>query len=172
MRSRKQKGLRTRPCLQFTAKSQIIATMTTNECGFCEPSSFSERTIGSNERAISLLSSPRLTPGHSLVIPRRHVEALDDLSGEEFGAIHELLSPIYRRLLGSIAVGVDVWQKTRPAVSQDGVKMDHVHFHVVPSKPGDERYSEALRWSRDKFDALDDCEREEMLRLLSGEKRA
>lgn len=122
--------------------------------------------LSENEDAIGLLSSPRLTPGHSLVIPRRHVESLDDLSGGEIQAIHELISPIYRRLLGSVALGVDVWQKTRHQVEQDGVKMDHVHFHVIPSVPEDERYTDVLRWSRDRFGLLSDDERDSMLRLL------
>ena len=141
--------------------------MSQKECGFCEPNSLSERTISSNEYAISFLSSPRLSPGHSLVVPRRHVEGYDQLSSEEAQAIQELISLIYRRLLGSIAIGVDIWQKTRPQIEQDGFKMDHVHFHVIPSAPNDERYSEALRWSRDQFDTLENTERERMLDILS-----
>lgn len=85
--------------------------MSSPECNFCDPSSFADRTIGSNEHAISLLSSPRLTPGHSLVVPRRHIERLDELTGDEIKDVHELISPIYRRLLGEVALGVDVWQK-------------------------------------------------------------
>lgn len=141
--------------------------MSQKECGFCQPGSLFERTIGSNEHAISFLSSPRLSPGHSLVVPRRHVEAFDELSNKETQAIQELISPIYRRLLGSIAVGVDIWQKTRPQIEQDGFKMDHVHFHVIPSTPSDERYGEALRWSRDQFETLEDAEREKILSILS-----
>ena len=144
--------------------------MRSKECNFCEPSSFSERIVSENEDAIGLLSSPRLTPGHSLVIPRRHVESLDDLSGTEMQAIHELISPIYRRLLGSVALGVDVWQKTRHQVEQDGVKMNHVHFHVIPSSPGDERYASALRWSRDQFEPLNEDERDTMLSLLADKE--
>lgn len=137
------------------------------ECDFCKPPTFADRIIGSNEHAISLLSSPRLTPGHSLVIARRHIERLDELTSDEMQAVHELISPIYRRLLGNLALGVDVWQKTRPFVKQNGIKMDHIHFHVIPSDIGDERYNEALRWNRDQFEPLCDDERSEMLRLLS-----
>lgn len=141
--------------------------MNKSKCDFCNPLTFADRTIDSNELAISLLSSPRLTPGHSLVVPRRHIERPDELSGDEVAAIHELISPLYRQIIGHIALGVDVWQKTRPFVKQNGIKMDHVHFHVIPSDIGDERYNEALRWSSEQFEPLREDERSEMLRLLS-----
>lgn len=147
--------------------AKYLIMMSSSECNFCEPSSFSERMISSNEHAISLLSSPRLVTGHSLVIPKRHSESLDDLSSDEVQAIHELISPIYRRLLGTIALGVDVWQKTRPSIDQDGVKMNHVHFHILPSNPGEEAYTEALRWSRDKFEPLSLNEQDAMLDILT-----
>lgn len=139
-------------------------------CAFCEPSGFAERIVCSNEHAIGLLSSPRLSPGHSLVIPRRHVESFDELNVQEVQAIHELISQIYRRLLETVASGVDVWQKTRHRVAQDGFKMNHIHFHVIPSMPQDERYIEVLRWSRDQFEILRDEERAQMLELLQGPK--
>lgn len=140
--------------------------MANKECDFCDPSGFVERTISSNEHAVSVLSAPRLTPGHSLVIPRRHIESFHKIEPEEMLGIKELIDPIYERLLGAVALGVDIWQKTRPYVEEGPVKRNHLHFHILPSNPGDERYTEALRWSRGEFDILSAEEREEMLGIL------
>jgi len=145
--------------------------MRSRECSFCDPDSFAERTIASNGLAVALLSSPRMRPGHSLVIPRRHVELPSDLSAEEVSAVFDLIGPLHRRMLATIAVGVDVWQKSRPQVGQNDIKMDHVHFHVLPSRPEDPMYDQALVWSRDQFSPLGPTERDEMLTLLRPNHR-
>ena len=140
--------------------------MKSAECSFCDPDSYSERVIASNGLAIALLSSPRMKQGHSLVIPRRHVELPSELLAEEVNVIFRLVGPLHKRMLATIATGVDVWQKSRPQVGQNDIKMDHVHFHVLPSQPGDPLYDQALVWSRDQFTLLDATERTHMLTVL------
>jgi len=145
--------------------------MSSKECVFCEPGHFADKLIATNELATAFLSTPRLTPGHTLVIPKRHVELPSELTSDETGAIFDLIGPIHAKLLGSIAVGVDIWQKTRPEVAQDGHKVDHVHFHILPSTPGEELYGEALNWRRPNFAPLGDNERLQMLGLLQSENQ-
>ena len=41
------------------------------KCPFCDPK---DRILKSNKTAQALLSSPRKTAGHFLVMPKRHVE--------------------------------------------------------------------------------------------------
>jgi diadenosine tetraphosphate (Ap4A) HIT family hydrolase len=103
------------------------------------------------------------------VIPNRHVELPSELSPTEVAAISELINPIHARLLGSVALGVDIWQKSRPSVDQDGHKIDHVHFHILPSNPGTELYGEALNWRRSQFSPLEADERDWILMLLRPE---
>lgn len=122
-----------------------------------------------NNLATAFLSSPRLMPGHTLVIPNRHIELPSELSKEETTALFELINPIHAKLLGSLAVGVDIWQKSRPQVVEDGHKIDHVHFHVLPSTPGEELYGEALNWRRSQFGPLANEERNQILMLLGPE---
>ncbi len=45
--------------------------------------------------------------------------------------------------------------------------MNHVHFHIIPSNPGEEGYAEALRWNRDKFEPLSLNEQDTMLDILT-----
>lgn len=95
-----------------------MATTRPENCAFCNPDELSGRVIGGNDLTVSFLSDPSLSPGHSLVIPRRHVEPPDRLTAQEMLAIDLETERITRAMLGSIATGVDVWQKIRPGVAQ------------------------------------------------------
>jgi hypothetical protein len=68
-------------------------------------------------------------------------------------------------MLAAVAIGVVVWQKSRPRVQQDMVKMDHVHFHVLPSVPGETLYEQTLSWRRELFTPLDPLERDQIALL-------
>src|SRR5438552_2253105 len=119
--------------------------MTQKYCIFCDPTARKGRVIHAGKLATSFLSSPRLVPGHVLVIPNRHVELPTDLTEQELTAIFQEIKPIIKNMLSSdLAKGVDTWQKTRPYIPQGEIKVDHVHFHLLPSKPGHQLYAEAL----------------------------
>lgn len=141
--------------------------MITPECAFCSPEAFLGRTISQNELAIAVLSSPRLTPGHSLVIPKRHIEPPDTPTDEEIVAIFRLIHPLQARILGGLAAGTDIWQKSRPRVEQNDVKVNHTHYHVIPSNPGNPRYEGVHDWRHEQFAPLTANERHLMLEILS-----
>jgi diadenosine tetraphosphate (Ap4A) HIT family hydrolase len=53
-------------------------------CPFCEiTTEKTERVIRETESTFAVLSNPQLMSGHLLVIPKRHVEKLSELSKEE-----------------------------------------------------------------------------------------
>lgn len=114
----------------------------------------------------SILSNPRLMPGHALVVPSRHVETPADLTAKEVTAIYTEAQRLTSTMLRSIAQGVDTWQKTRPEVPEGKIKVDHLHVHVMPSNPGDELYDTQLRWTADKFSSLTRDEAKEMQAIL------
>lgn len=99
------------------------------ECPFCEPK---QRVLKENEHAYFMLSNPRKVPGHTLVIPKRHIEKPSELTTEELQSIFELIYFVEERLLNTIAKGCDIRQHYRPFLPQSQVKVDHVHFHVMP----------------------------------------
>ena len=137
------------------------------DCPFCQLDSQPERIVRKNEHCRSFLSNPRLARGHALVIPNRHVETPDQINSDEYRAVFDEVRRLQAKILGSIAPGVDLWQKTRPSVRQGRrFKVDHVHFHVLPSNPGDELYDDSLTWTKDRFADLNDDERDEMVELL------
>lgn len=73
--------------------------------------------------------------GHSLIIPKRHVASLFELTSVEFNALHELLHITRERLDAQYQpegynIGVNVG-------SAAGQTVFHLHVHVIPRYTGD-----------------------------------
>jgi diadenosine tetraphosphate (Ap4A) HIT family hydrolase len=69
-------------------------------------------------------------PGWLVVLPRRHVIALDQLTAEEaadLGPLLRTLTAALRDVLGC--------SKTYVALFAEAEGFEHVHFHVVPRQP-------------------------------------
>jgi diadenosine tetraphosphate (Ap4A) HIT family hydrolase len=74
------------------------------------------------------------TQGHTLVVPRRHVQRMPELDSGELFQLWVDVSDEYDRLLMMGAGAMNV-------VIQDGVvggqSVEHLHVHVVPRRAGD-----------------------------------
>ena len=69
-------------------------------------------------------------PGWLVMVPRRHVIALDELTAEEaadLGPLLRALTAAMRAVLGC--------SKTYVALFAEAEGFEHVHFHVVPRSP-------------------------------------
>lgn len=132
--------------------------MNQNKCAFCSFKPNDPRIINFGEHVISFLANPRITPGHCLVIPKRHVDDPRDLSDIELVAINREMDRLTTKLLQNHK-GVDRWQKYRPEVAEGtGAKMNHVHFHLLPSNPGEDLYDKALKWGEGAHQPLSESE--------------
>ena len=69
-------------------------------------------------------------PGWLVVVPRRHVIALDELTAGEAAD----LGPLLRALTAAMR-GVLGCSKTYVALFTEAEAFEHVHFHVVPRSP-------------------------------------
>jgi diadenosine tetraphosphate (Ap4A) HIT family hydrolase len=132
-------------------------------CPFCHPQ---ERVLLENGHAQALLSDPRKVPGHFLVTPKRHVEKPWDLTGQELGDVFALIFKIEQKLIGKLGDGSDIRQNYRPFLSQSALKLDHIHFHVIPRSLHDYIYRVAEKYETDLFAELDDLERDAVAKLL------
>jgi histidine triad (HIT) family protein len=117
-------------------------------CTFCGilDGSIPAQVVWENEFAVAFLDTRPVFPGHTLVVPRTHVETLPELSDE-------LLNPLFSaaRLLASAmpaAMGCDgTFVAVNNKVSQS---VPHLHVHVIPRK-----FKDGLRgffWPRQKYD--------------------
>lgn len=140
--------------------------MTENiNCPFCDPL---ERVVNSNSSAQMILSDPRKVPGHTLVMPKRHVEKPWDLTEQELSEIFQLIALAEQRIIGKLGAGCDIRQAYRPFLNQDALKVNHLTFHVIPRSKDDYLYSVSEKYEEDLFAELDDLEREEVTKLLGS----
>lgn len=99
-------------------------------CAFCNPANLTGRTIREGDLFLSFVSRPWFRSGHCLVIPRRHVEAPYELTRDEGAEIMEELGRIGMALDDGFGTGIT--EKYAPRQAQNGVKMNHLHYHVFP----------------------------------------
>lgn len=82
---------------------------------------------------MAFLDRTPLFPGHTLVVPRRHVETILDLDAEVVGPYFERVRQAARAVRdGTGSVGTFVGMNN--VVSQS---VPHLHTHVVPRNPKD-----------------------------------
>jgi len=139
-----------------------MADTAVGNCPFCDQAGLKE-----NATARVLLSNPRKVPGHFLVTPKRHVEQPWELTPEELQDIFALAFDVEQRLIANgLGDGVDIRQNYRPFMKQSSLKVDHIHFHVIPRKLHDYIYSVSEKYDTELFADLDDAERDEVAKIL------
>lgn len=132
-------------------------------CPFCDPS---ERVLLSNDSAQVILSNPRKVPGHFLVIPKKHHEQPWELTPKELQDIFALIFTVEQKIIGKLGDGCDIRQNYRPFMKQSNLKIDHVHFHVIPRALKDYIYTVSEQYESELFAELDDTERAAVSSLL------
>lgn len=106
------------------------------ECVFCTLPEIKERQIVENDLAWAFLTNIPITPGHTLVVPKRCVAKYEDLTNEERVAIEDLRMKIVKaltKLYGAEGFNI-AWNVNKMA----GQSVPHFHLHIVPRKEGDE----------------------------------
>ena len=103
-------------------------------CPFCDIDTTKTRVIKEGLLAYVCLSNPRLMTGHLLVIPKRHLENIAEITQEERDEIFNLLVEFEKKILKRIAARCDIRQNYRPFIKQNRVKVSHLHFHLQPRK--------------------------------------
>ena len=105
---------------------------TNNPCLFCtEPQGVSQN----NKLAYSARDSYAVSPGHTVVIPRRHVASFFELTPEEINACIALINE-ERKLLDEEFKpdGYNIGVNIGPAAGQS---IFHVHIHIIPRYKGE-----------------------------------
>jgi len=103
-------------------------------CIFCRPAPSSDLLAG-NELAIAFPAGFPVSPGHSLIVPRRHEPDFFSLSAEEQAAVIALVNPV-RSVLDK-EFGPDAYNLGVNAGKAAGQTVLHTHLHVIPRYAGD-----------------------------------
>lgn len=92
-------------------------------------------SVFEDEHTIAFMDALPMTPGHVLVIPKRHVTDLfeldEDLGGPLFASARRIANQ-QRSVLG--ALGVNLLNNNGRAADQSQF---HIHLHLVPRYGGD-----------------------------------
>jgi len=105
----------------------------TARCAFC--SLAPGRIILSNKLAMTFRDGFPVSPGHTLVSPRRHVASLFDTTEEERRAMLVLLDAAKAGIDSEFRPdGYNIGINDRPA---GGQTVPHLHIHLIPRYVGD-----------------------------------
>ena len=106
------------------------------ECAFCNRTVLDSQKFYEDDLVIALWNYRAALPGHSLIIPKRHVERFDALTDQESLKIAQVIKKVdaaARQVFNSSAYLL--YQKNGREVGQS---VPHVHFHYIPRQFGDD----------------------------------
>ena len=122
--------------------------------------------MAESAHGIVVLSNPRLVAGHTLVIPKRHVLKLSELTREERHEILDTVIEFQEKIISKIATGCDIRQNYRPFIKQNDLKIDHAHVHLIPRALEDELYQKSMQFEKEVFAPLAQKEADRVSLLL------
>jgi bis(5'-adenosyl)-triphosphatase len=103
------------------------------DCPFCRIQK--EAVFGESEHFLAVYNIAPILPGHSLVIPKRHVESLMDLTESELIEFMIFGRNIAKLLLKAFKTPAFNW--TIQEKEEAGQTIAHLHMHIIPRKQGD-----------------------------------
>ena len=112
-------------------------------CPFCTLPA--DRLIDHNELAFVIRDAYPVSPGHTLIIPKRHVGSFFELTPVEASAMHEMLVAAKAALdqlhaPDSYNIGINDGPDA-------GQTVPHVHIHLIPRYRGDAKDPRGgVRW--------------------------
>jgi len=103
-------------------------------CPFCSPDI--TRIILANTHAIAIYDGYPVSPGHSLIIPKRHIASFFEAAREEQIALLDLLAEMQEILVkernpDGFNIGINVGEAA-------GQTVMHLHIHLIPRYAGDQ----------------------------------
>ena len=138
-----------------------------NDCFFCKVQHVPAHIVWENEHLFFVLDDHPVSPGHGLLVPRRHVPSILDANDTEWQA-YKLALPLCIQALDQLDMQVVYADKLRSATSETmawfcqralshqrlgtkpdgynhgvndgaaaGQTVDHLHWHIIPRYNGD-----------------------------------
>lgn len=93
------------------------------------------RATRSNACAVSVEDAFPVAVGHTLIIPRRHVARISELTSEEVSGLFALVQPVVSALEKQTkAAGFTIGINDGLIAGQT---IPHLHLHIIPRHPGD-----------------------------------
>lgn len=104
------------------------------DCPLCSPK-IRDHIFKETGNMIAVYNIAPILPGHSMIVPKRHVETIFELNDEELADLFRFSREITHLLMNVFdADGFD-WSLQESAAA--GQSISHLHLHIIPRKTGD-----------------------------------
>ncbi len=105
------------------------------DCVFCGIAArrIPAMVISETEKSMAFMDAFPLAGGHSLVIPKRHHERIQDMSPDENADLFETARRLIARVDGISGATLMAVHNGRGS----GQEIPHVHVHLIPRREGD-----------------------------------
>ena len=104
-------------------------------CIFCKiiQGEIPAKIINETKKSLAFLDAFPLTKGHTLVIPKKHYEKIQDMSTEDnsdlFETVHKVSAKV-DKITNATLIAIHNGK-------QSGQEIPHVHVHLIPRSPED-----------------------------------
>ncbi len=104
-----------------------------SDCPFCAIAP--DKTISSNSLTFTVRDTLPVSPGHTLILPKRHIASIFEATREEVAALWEAVQLARTQLLEEFSPdGFNIGINDGLA---SGQTILHLHIHVIPRYKGD-----------------------------------
>lgn len=104
------------------------------DCPFCGLES-SAKVFATGKGCAAIYNLSPILPGHSLVVPFKHVTSLFELTEDEISEFFSFARNITAFLCEAFDSEAYDWSLQEGA--EAGQSISHLHLHIIPRKPGD-----------------------------------
>ena len=106
-----------------------------HDCVFCKIVSgeIPTQKVYEDEHSLVFLDINPVSKGHTLVIPKTHYESLSHIPEKDFILYMQVVQKVVKALM-KYTEGVNVLENNGKDAGQ---LVPHVHFHIIPRRPGD-----------------------------------
>jgi diadenosine tetraphosphate (Ap4A) HIT family hydrolase len=105
-------------------------------CPFCDGHQLNLQKFYEDELVIALYTHKPVFPGHSLIIPKRHVERFEMLSEDEMIHIGNTIKKVNQA--AETVFGTASYLLLQKNGLEVGQTVPHLHFHYIPRHLGDD----------------------------------
>jgi histidine triad (HIT) family protein len=110
-------------------------------CKFIKGEVPNGKVVYEDDYAYAFLDIEPLNLGHTLIVPKKHVETIDQMSSEDLAKLSKAIIKVSSSIM-KLSDGLNILQNNKRVAGQ---AVPHVHFHLVPRYEGDGQKPE---WKR------------------------
>lgn len=107
------------------------------DCIFCKivAGEIPDYKIYENDKVTAFLDIMPIHPGHTLIVPKQHIQNLEEISEEDLSEVMKVVKIVGKAVKDGLgAKGYNILSNNDPIAGQS---VPHLHFHVVPRVEND-----------------------------------